>query len=141
MESRSFFFVILLLATLSGCADLDPNYGSGYGGYGRPDPYYNGHDYGRSDYYRDRERERIREEHRKLERERDHLENERDRLADQRRREEEARREAERREAERRREERCPAGFSPSERKCSSEERKHGCKDIRLDNGMGCVRR
>ena len=35
----------------------------------------------------------------------------------------------------------CPAGFSRSENKCSNAERKHGCKDIRLSNGMGCVSR
>src|SRR5438552_4085989 len=37
--------------------------------------------------------------------------------------------------------ENCPAGFSPSERKCSNDERRHGCKDIRLDSGLGCVKR
>lgn len=39
------------------------------------------------------------------------------------------------------RNERCPAGFSPSEQKCSPDERRRGCKDIRLPNGLGCVRR
>ena len=37
--------------------------------------------------------------------------------------------------------ERCPQGFQQSEQKCSSEERRRGCKDIRLDSGIGCVRR
>ena len=37
--------------------------------------------------------------------------------------------------------ERCPAGFQQSEQKCSQEERRRGCKDIRLPNGIGCVRR
>lgn len=37
--------------------------------------------------------------------------------------------------------ERCPAGFQPSEQKCSPDERRRGCKDIRLPNGLGCVRR
>ncbi len=37
--------------------------------------------------------------------------------------------------------ERCPSGFSPSENKCSSAERKKGCKDMRLPGGLGCVRR
>jgi hypothetical protein len=41
----------------------------------------------------------------------------------------------------RRDEERCPAGFSPSERKCSPDERRRGCKDIRLNSGLGCVSR
>lgn len=35
----------------------------------------------------------------------------------------------------------CPSGFSPSERKCSNEERRRGCKDMRLPSGLGCVKR
>lgn len=35
----------------------------------------------------------------------------------------------------------CPPGFSPSEQKCSKEERKRGCKDMRLPGGLGCVHR
>jgi hypothetical protein len=35
----------------------------------------------------------------------------------------------------------CPSGFSPSEQKCSPEERRRGCKDMRLPGGLGCVRR
>ncbi len=38
-------------------------------------------------------------------------------------------------------EEECPAGFEKSEDKCTDEEREDGCKDIRLDNGKGCVNR
>jgi hypothetical protein len=37
--------------------------------------------------------------------------------------------------------ERCPSGFYPSEQKCSVEERRRGCKDMRLPGGLGCVRR
>jgi hypothetical protein len=37
--------------------------------------------------------------------------------------------------------EHCPAGFSPSENKCSREERRRGCQDMRLPGGLGCVRR
>ncbi|MFN4894536.1 MAG: hypothetical protein ACK5GN_09155 [Pseudomonadota bacterium] len=37
--------------------------------------------------------------------------------------------------------EECPAGFRPSEQKCSTEERRMGCKDMRLPGGLGCVRR
>lgn len=37
--------------------------------------------------------------------------------------------------------EHCPAGFHPSEQKCSPEERRRGCKDIRLSGGLGCVKR
>jgi hypothetical protein len=36
---------------------------------------------------------------------------------------------------------RCPAGFQPSEQKCSPRERERGCKDVRLPSGLGCVRR
>lgn len=35
----------------------------------------------------------------------------------------------------------CPPGFRPSEQKCSPEERRRGCKDMRLPSGLGCVRR
>ena len=38
-------------------------------------------------------------------------------------------------------EEECPAGFEESEDRCTEEERENGCKDIRLDNGKGCVSR
>ena len=36
---------------------------------------------------------------------------------------------------------RCPSGFSPSEQKCTPQERQRGCKDIRLPSGLGCVKR
>jgi hypothetical protein len=36
---------------------------------------------------------------------------------------------------------RCPPGFQPSEQKCSPEERRRGCKDIRTPSGLGCVNR
>lgn len=35
----------------------------------------------------------------------------------------------------------CPAGFRPSEQKCSPDERRRGCKDMRLPSGLGCVKR
>ena len=35
----------------------------------------------------------------------------------------------------------CPPGFRPSEQKCSPEERRRGCKDVRLSSGLGCVKR
>lgn len=118
--------LVLFGTTLSGCADLnDPYYGSGpsYG-----DPYYDG-------YY-----DRNRDERRRLERERERLENERDRLERERDRANHyppppppvSRRPSE---------DRCPSGYSPSERKCSNEERRHGCRDIRLPSGLGCVSR
>ena len=37
--------------------------------------------------------------------------------------------------------EECPDGFEESENKCSPDEREDGCRDIRLDNGTGCVSR
>ena len=34
----------------------------------------------------------------------------------------------------------CPAGFKPSERSCSQDERRRGCRDQRVGpNNMGCV--
>jgi hypothetical protein len=36
---------------------------------------------------------------------------------------------------------RCPPGFSPSERKCSQQERRNGCRDVRTPSGLGCVSR
>jgi hypothetical protein len=137
---------ILLLTgvSLSGC--IDPN-APGYP-YGSPDPYpigggYSG-GYG-SPYYRDRDYDRR--ERREIERERREIERERDRVARDRERDriEEERRQLER-ERQRvysspRREESCPPGFSPSEQKCSSEERRRGCRDMRLPGGLGCVDR
>jgi hypothetical protein len=35
----------------------------------------------------------------------------------------------------------CPAGYQPSQNKCSEGERKKGCKDVRLPGGLGCVSR
>lgn len=126
----------LLLVSLTGCVDVDPYSTGGSGGY--RDPYY-------GDYrYDDRSRRRSWDEQRDLRHERRELERERDRTEAERRRfeEEKARRDHEAREAERRRsQERCPSGYSPSENKCSPEERRRGCSDIRLSNGMGCVRR
>ena len=114
--------------SLVGCADLDYPYNSGYN-----DPYdYNHHnDY---DYYRDRNRR----EQREIDRERDRLEEDRRRL--EREREHEYRAPPPVYQPPRR-EERCPSGFSPSENKCSPEERRRGCKDMRLPGGLGCVSR
>lgn len=104
------------------------SYGSGYSG----STY--------DSYRRDREWRDIDREQRDIERERDRLEQERRNYEEQRRIEEQERRQ---REAERQRQQQmsCPSGFSPSENKCSAEERRRGCKDMRLPNGLGCVRR
>lgn len=139
------FYALLLIPALTilGCSDLGSlANNSGYGtnsNSGSYDPYYR--DYRYDDYrYRD-EAERTRQERIRLEREREHIEDERRRLELER-----IRREAEHREHEHRspnviKFERCPSGFSPSEQKCSKEERKRGCKDMRLPSGLGCVKR
>ena len=118
----------------------------GSGGYDRRYDHPNG--YGSGDFYREQERERLRRERDRLEREQDRLERER--------REVERERDRNRYTAPPpvyqppaynppsnppQREERCPSGFSPSEQKCSTEERRRGCKDMRLPGGLGCVRR
>ncbi len=114
---------------LSGCAELD-GFGPPGGGYNSySDPYYapprRGYD---SDWRNERDR-------REIERERDRLDRER--------------RELDRNRWQQNnsytppapRQERCPSGYSPSEQKCSSEERRRGCSDMRLPGGLGCVRR
>ena len=157
MKTKFSFAVITLSALLCGCTELnDGSYPYGGRDPYRNDPYYGGGGYnggygGRYDNGYDnrysRERDRAHDERRALERERERAEEERERL------------ERERRELERnrhqyspppsappvyrepRREERCPAGFSPSEQKCSTEERRRGCRDMRLPGGLGCVDR
>ena len=118
------------LFSITGCFDLNDSrypYDSGYNsGYGYGD-----------DYYNRRERERLEEEREDIERERDRLERER-------RRQEERERESQQpayRPPPPRQQEHCPSGFSPSENKCSPEERRHGCRDMRLPGGLGCVSR
>lgn len=131
--------ILIPLVILAGCAEMvgqpytydTPYYKN------RNAPYYSGNSYNdyydRSSYYNRKERDR-------LERERIELERERTRL------------ERERLERERRNDLRgavpanppamtCPPGFSPSERKCTVEERRKGCRDMRLPNGLGCVDR
>lgn len=126
---------LIPLIFLAGCADMVGSpypYSSPYST--TPSYYGNSYDYNdRSSYYNRKERDR-------LERERIELERERTRL------------ERERLERERRNDLRgavpanppamtCPPGFSPSERKCTVEERRKGCRDMRLPNGLGCVDR
>ena len=133
--------VCVLAGLVAGCAQLnDPN-GYGYNqpsyGYGGQPGYYGGSPYYGGGYgypppgtYDRRERER-------LERERERLEDERRRLEEERRRQQQQPPPVYRPP----REERCPAGFSPSEQKCSREERQRGCRDMRLPGGLGCVSR
>jgi hypothetical protein len=125
--------LMALLFVVAGCAGLnDPYYGNqGYGGYGAPG-YGGGYEYDR----RRREREDLRDERRDIERERERLERERDRLNHDRRPPPPPAYRPPPPPPER-----CPSGFSPSEQKCSPDERRRGCKDIRLPGGLGCVSR
>jgi hypothetical protein len=143
-RSYSIAVLITLTSTLVGC--IDPNspgytspYGSPYGGYQSPPPpapYYRGSSYD-NDYYERQEQERLRRDRRDVDRDRDRLEQERERL------------EQERAQQNRplppppppRVQESCPSGYSQSEQKCSSDERKRGCRDMRLPGGLGCVSR
>ena len=126
-----------------GCIDPNAgNYPSSYPNrYGNGNGYGSGYDSGSS--YGDpysRDRRDLDHERRQADRERRDLENERMRVENERRRIEEER-------ARQysppppRREESCPSGFSPSENKCSSEDRRRGCRDMRLPGGLGCVSR
>ena len=132
---------LLPLFLLSSCVGVNDPYPYDT----RHDSYYD--DYSDRDYWREREREKDREERKRLEREREHLEHERrdaDEEAARRRHREEERRREEQREDSRRKPpvaESCPRGYTPSEKKCTPEERKRGCKDVRLDSGLGCVKR
>lgn len=131
MLARLFCFVLISIVA-SGCAGLnDPGYGYGgpYGGgpYGAPQPAYGGY-YGNDPYYRREQQE--------LQRERERLENERRKLERERERQPSYQPPPSRPQPER-----CPPGFSPSEQKCSREERRRGCRDMRLPGGLGCVSR
>ena len=134
--SVAVILAITLAAGVSGCANLNDPYGSGGGPYNSPPPYYGGSPYygGDGGYYAG---DPYRRERSELERERARLEAERLRL-----------------ERERQRDpynppitrpspqqDRCPPGFSPSERKCTPDERRRGCRDIRMPSGLGCVDR
>ena len=139
LKNASWILAFAPTTLLVGC--IDPNAGSypnsygngnsGFGG-GYGDPYY-------------RQRRDLDDDRRETDRERRDIENERQRIEEDQRRLE--------RERERsrqyspppsppqRREESCPSGFSPSENKCSSEDRRRGCRDMRLPGGLGCVSR
>lgn len=100
------------------------------GYYGRDDNYYPPE----RDYRDDYQYQREQDERRDLERERNQIERERIQLEREKMRASVAATAAPIAE-------RCPAGFQPSENKCSREERQRGCKDMRLPGGLGCVRR
>jgi hypothetical protein len=69
------------------------------------------------------------EERRQLALERERLERERQNLENQREQSSRAVREE------------CPPGFQRSERKCTDQERRRGCQDVRTPGGLGCVKR
>jgi len=138
--------VVAVVFSVVGCAQMsDPNgYGFGNGGYpyGGPGPGYGpapGPYYGNQPYYGNGygNNNFDRRERRELERERERLERERERLE----REREKQPQYLPPPMPRPTQERCPPGFSPSERKCSPDERRRGCRDIRLNSGLGCVAR
>ncbi len=141
-SKRTVFTVLTSLAVaavFNGCANLNDPYGYG-GGYNPPPappppPYYGGAPYyGGGSYYGN---DPYRRERRDLERERERLEEERRRL--ERERERQPTPPVYTRPAPSA--DRCPAGFSPSERKCTPEERRRGCRDMRMPSGLGCVDR
>lgn len=146
-SSRRFLYIAILgLGLGSGTIGCDPNgpfNGNGPGGYN--DPYYgnnNGNGYANGfDPRNDRERNRIERDRRRLDQERDQIENDRDRLARERNEQQRQQQWQQEQQARPPRQESCPSGFSPSENKCSREERRRGCKDMRLPSGLGCVRR
>ncbi len=132
MKTPLILLSLISIVTLFGCVPLDSSYNNGGsygGGYGNQSGYGYGYD---NDYYEERERERLRDERREIERDRERLEREQEKLERQRQRE----REAQSRPPP---QEQCPSGFHPRERSCSKDERKKGCRDIRLNSGMGCV--
>jgi hypothetical protein len=126
-----------LALSLSGCPTNDPYAPSPYDRAPYDRGY--GYDYNRDEYYRERDYDRKRD----LERERERLERERERLERERQKNEWQRNDSgwQRNPPPQPRQERCPSGFSPSERKCSQEERRRGCRDMRLPGGLGCVSR
>lgn len=139
-----FVGVSLCAVGMLGCVNAnDPFYSPG-GGYGSG-PYYGGNPYGygygggyRDDYYQNqRERDRLQAERDRIERERQRLEREREQQYQ--RPYQQPYQPPPSRPAPS--QDRCPPGFSPSEQKCSQDERRRGCQDIRLPSGLGCVRR
>ena len=153
IKPRFSTFVLFCLSTLCvvGCANLNDPYSGGYGGgygggYNPPPPppayggyygspgYYNNNPYGNGN-YDSRERRELERERARLEEERRRLEKERDRPNYS------YPQPTTRPTYQRPVQESCPSGFSPSEQKCSPEERRRGCRDMRLPGGLGCVSR
>ncbi len=142
--TRGILFGALLAGV--GCADLNSPYypPSSYPSGGYNDPYYGG---GYNDRYDDR-RDRY-EDRRERERERERREDERRRIEEERRRIEEERDRYRNRPivpippqaAPPPPREHCPSGFQETNDKCSSDERKRGCRDIKMPGGLRCIDR
>ena len=138
-----FLFVLGVLG-LGACAEIDRAYDPYYGSPSVYEPYrygsYDDHYHRKSPAYYDRryyENQRLRREQEARWRAEQELAAERNRLA----RERVAADHRARAQLRRPSQDRCPAGFSPSERKCTQAERRRGCRDIRLPSGLGCVSR
>jgi hypothetical protein len=123
---------VVLLTALGAAWVLPPSAVAQTGDYYRElDDYRNPSDsYG----YGDRDRGRYGddssdEERRQLALERERLERERRNL------------ESQRHESSRALRDECPPGFQQSERKCTEQERRRGCQDVRTSGGLGCVKR
>jgi hypothetical protein len=129
------FFRVVCLSVFTVCLIACAEFNDPYDPYYRPDPYY------RDPYYPDEHSRRHEREHREIKRDQRELERERERLEEERRRLEEERNRRPTYNPPAAAPEHCPSGFSPSEQKCSPEERRRGCKDIRLPGGLGCVKR
>ena len=142
--SRSVTFGALLLGI--GCADMNSPYypssnypSSSYPSGGYNDPYYGGGYNDRYDDRRDRDRERDRREREELENERRRIDEERRRLAEERDRNQHRPQVVPLPPPPQR--EHCPSGFQETNDKCSKEERKRGCRDIKMPGGTRCIDR
>ena len=125
----------VLAGSLNGCSNLNDPYGYG-GPYGSPPPYYSGIPFRGGDGSFDAATS-YRQERRELERERDRLADERRRLEQERARQHVSPPPQSRPANP----DRCPPGFQPSELKCTPQERRKGCRDMRMPSGLGCVDR
>jgi len=95
---------------------------------------YDGNVYDRGPYYGD-DPYRAEREQRELERERLRLQDERERLESERRLNESRGRFAPEKAPAA---ETCPQGFHPGTHRCSPEDRKRGCKDMKMPGGTTC---
>jgi hypothetical protein len=150
MKNPNIVLLIFIFFT-SSCADL--NYPLGVGTNSAPinypyDPYGNypaDRTYGEQDYYYREQARQNQQEKWKLMRERERLQDERDRLERSQRWQTQTpsgyalpqlnnnSRPPER--------ERCPAGFHETTSRCSDRDRKKGCKDLKLPQGLRCINR